>query len=222
MKPISLISNPVRPRERLQDQGVDALSLEDLVSLILGSGSSSNDVTHCARQVIPVLLKRKPNIRQLTSIEGVGVARATALLAAVKMSEKIRQYQLELPELSSPDLLYKACQDLLTKTQEHLVVFYLSSHSTILQRETVTIGTATASLIHPREVFRAAIVHNASAIALAHNHPSGNTTPSKADLDVTKEIAKAGSVIGISLIDHLICSPLGYTSLKIASPYLFC
>lgn len=102
------------------------------------------------------------------------------------------------------------------------MVLYLNTHLSHICREVVTIGTVSASLIHPREVFRPAIACNASAIALAHNHPSGVARPSSADREVTMRIAAAGNCIGIQLVDHLICAGETYTSLKMEAPELFC
>jgi DNA repair protein RadC len=222
MIPITLQAPTQRPRELLKELGIDALSLEDVVCLILGSGSHGVDVRTCAQAIVAVLHRPRVTLSDLTAIQGVGLARASAIYAALHMPEKIRQAQQEVPVLSCPDELYSACQDIVHKNQEHLLVFYLSSHSTVLRRETITIGTATASLIHPREVFRPAIRHNATAVAVAHNHPSGSLKPSDADLEVTRQLFQAGRILGIEVVDHLICSTRGYTSLKMATPYLFC
>jgi DNA repair protein RadC len=105
--------------------------------------------------------------------------------------------------------------------QECLVVFYLTVRNKTLARDTVSLGTATASLVHPREVFRPAIQHNASHIVLAHNHPSGDPSPSQADKTVTRAMARAGHYLGIELLDHVICSKEGHVSLKSTSPNLF-
>lgn len=211
-----------RPRERLIRYGAESLSLHDVLCLIVGSGASGRTVDQIAQEVAHILVRPSVSFADLAAVQGIGVARATALLAALELRGKIIQATTKGQGLTSPDALYQACEYIQKESQEHLVVFYLSSRCTIVQKETLTIGTATASLIHPREVFRSAIQHNATAIALAHNHPSGNTEPSQADIAVTKQIAHSGQMLGIELVDHLICSPFGYTSLKMVYPNLFC
>jgi DNA repair protein RadC len=222
MVPITLQPPLHRPRERLRHQGIATLSLEDTLCLILGSGNAASDVRSLARSLLPLLYRAECSLNDLLAIPGIGLARAASVLAALHLPAKIEQNNGAYQALTNPDHLYKACQDLVVHHQEHLVVFYLSSRSTVIERELISIGTATASLIHPREVFRAAIHHNAVAIALAHNHPSGSTDPSGADCTVTQEVAHAGHIVGIELVDHLICSQHGFTSLKMAQPHLFC
>ncbi len=222
MVPMRCQSRERRPRERLIRYGVESLSLQDILCLILGSGASGRAIDQIAEEVAPILSRPHLSFSDLAGVKGIGMARAASLLAALELRGKLTQAATGQVGLTSPEVLYQACDFILKETKEHLVVFYLSSRSTILQREVLTIGTATASLIHPREVFRSAIQHNAAAIALAHNHPSGNTTPSPADVAITKQIAHSGQTLGIELVDHLICSPFGFTSLKMVSPNLFC
>ena len=150
---------------------------------------------------------------------GVGLAKAAALAAALRLSPTLeRETALSLV---SPERVYHACSDLLSRNQEHLVVFYVNVRNQVLNREVVSVGTLTASLIHSREVFRPAIKESAAAIVLAHNHPSGDPTPSEADILVTKQIARAGRIIGIDLLDHVVCASSGYVSLKEKNPDLF-
>jgi len=222
MVPLSFQPVLQRPRERLRHLGVQQLSLEELIITIIGSGARGHQVHALALQLAEIMRRPIFRLDDLLAVPGIGLARATALMAAFHLPAKIQQDGSGHATLSSPEKLYNACSDLLEKAQEHLVVFFLSSRCTALQREIVSIGTATASLVHPREVFRAAIHHNASAIALAHNHPSGNFEPSEADKIVTQQVAAAGKIIGIDLVDHLVCTAFGFTSLKMASPHLFC
>jgi len=211
-----------RPRERLQRYGVEHLSVQELVCLIIGSGGKNNRIHTLAEHIANVVQRPSFHLQDLLNVPGIGMARAASLMAALQLPQAVKQDQNAQLALTNPEKLYAACEDLLEKAQEHLVIFYLSSRCTVIQREVISVGTATASLVHPREVFRAAMQHNASAIALAHNHPSGNAEPSEADLIATQTIATAGSIVGIELVDHLVCSVRGYTSLKMDSPQLFC
>jgi DNA repair protein RadC len=116
--------------------------------------------------------------------------------------------------LTAPAAVYQACEHIKDLSQEHLILFTLNARHRVIGCHTVSIGTATASLVHPREVFRPALADNAAAVILAHNHPSGDTTPSPADRDVTQMIGKAGTLLGIELLDHLIVGADGFTSLR--------
>lgn len=220
---VTLTALPInaRPRELLFAYGVDRLSLEELVAAIVGSGSKGRQVHQLATQIVQHLLTGHFTPASLAAIPGVGKARAAAVIAAYQLGQRLQRAQQEQVSLNNPDQLYQACADLLDTAQEQFVAVSLSSRQTILQRRVITVGTASASLVHPREVFRFAIESNALALAVMHNHPSGNPTPSQADLTVTKQLATAGKVVGIELIDHLICTTTGYTSLKMANPELF-
>ncbi len=107
------------------------------------------------------------------------------------------------------------------RAQEHLVAITLDVHHKIIRVHTITIGTATASLVHPRELFRPAILDNAASVIVAHNHPSGDCTPSYADLTTTRTLCKAGGVLGIAILDHIIVSKTDYRSLRASDPELF-
>ncbi len=114
-----------------------------------------------------------------------------------------------------PEDLYKLLRPRIAKAdREHFVAVLLSSRNTVIGIETVSVGSLNASIVHPREVFKPAIVHSASALALAHNHPSGDVTPSEEDLAITKRLRDAGHLLGIDLLDHLIIGKSAYTSLK--------
>ena len=220
MTPLHQLPSLRKPRERFLQEGVEALSLDELIALILRSGSSSYDLMMVSHQVAQVMVTEKVTVSTLAALAGVGQVKAMSIVASIQLSHLLAQ-QTVRPELSTPTKIYQACQDLILLPQEHLVVFYLTVRNCQLTRETVTIGTATASLVHPREVFRPAILQNASHLVLAHNHPSGDPTPSQADLLATRRIAQAGQQIGIELLDHVICAESGFISLKEQAPEVF-
>lgn len=220
MIPLTLLPIERKPRERLQYSGVESLTLEELLAVIIGSGGVGSDVMSVSTSVAKQMLKGCRSIRDFSSIQGIGPAKACEILAALELSVAVTRRSVPAL-LSDPAAVYSACRDLLEMPREHLVVFYLTVHNQEIARETVSIGTATASLLHPREVFRPAIAHNASHIVLAHNHPSGVSTPSIADREATRRIAIAGVQLGIELIDHVVCATHGFTSLKTDAPELF-
>jgi DNA repair protein RadC len=220
MTPLKHLPLLNRPRERLQRDGAECLQLEDLIAVLLRTGSKHADVLEVSRLVASQLVSGHGNLHELASIPGVGLAKASVISAALKLPGSLLQ-RTNAFQLSDPEKVYAACADLIAESQEHLVVFYLTVRNQQIARHTVTIGTATASLVHAREVFRPAIAHNASHIVLAHNHPSGDPAPSSADREVTLAIAQAGKHIGIQLADHVVCAASGYVSMRSDFPELF-
>lgn len=219
MRPIHLLAAQ-RPRERILRSGAESLSVAELVAIILGS--STGGVHVLAERVAVILKSQESGAAALLAQTGLGPAKTASLLAALALASRVERERNESAHLGRPEDIVRHCQDLIEKPQEWFVAFFLSSRSALIQRQVITVGTATASLVHPREVFRAAIQANAVAVAVAHNHPSGSVEPSPADLDVTARLAQAGECIGIPLVDHVICSRQGFSSLKMARPDLFC
>jgi DNA repair protein RadC len=210
----------IRPREHVQRYGSATLSLEQAIALIVRSGTRMAGVDVVSRGIAGALQAGKRSYAELLTLPGVGAATAAAVVSALELGRII-----DAPVLSeyliSPEAVYRACGDLLTEQQEHLVVFYLNVRNQSVRRELITLGTASSSIVHPREVFRAAITANATSIIAAHNHPSGDPTPSAADFQVTKRLAEAGRTIGIELLDHVVCARRGFVSLKETSSHLF-
>lgn len=212
--------DPTKPREQLARTGPDGLTLIHAIILILGSGTARWNVERLAGIVARHFQEGKMSYAELVQIPGLGPAKTAALVAALRLRDLIAPASLS-DLLISPEAVYKACADLLEEEREHLVVFFLSIRNRLIRREVVSIGTAASSLVHPREVFRPAILHNAQSIIVAHNHPSGDPEPSTADCTATKVLARAGLELGIELLDHVICSRSGYVLLKERHPSLF-
>lgn len=210
----------LKPREKMLQLGAEHLELTELLAIILGTGTAQQDVLQVSQKLASVLRSGQHTIHAFQTIKGVGLAKATEIMAALTLSQNLSRY-LESTILSRPEAIYQASMDLVDLPNEHLVVFFITTRGKQIIRETISIGTLNASLIHPREVFRPAILHNAAQIAIAHNHPSGDCQPSQADLETTSILLKAGRVIGIDLIDHLVISKEGYSSIAQQYPHLF-
>jgi DNA repair protein RadC len=116
--------------------------------------------------------------------------------------------------IRSPQDVYQLSLDLVSKEQEHFVVYCLNSKHHVINRKTISVGSLNATVVHPREVFRAAIENSSASIICVHNHPSGDPTPSPEDISVTQRLCEAGEIIGIELIDHVIVGRTGWFSLK--------
>jgi DNA repair protein RadC len=215
---IPLLTN--QSREYLSRYGETALTLPHAVALVLGSGVKGSTVSELSRKVAESLRSGYHTVSELERIHGLGPAKAAAVVAALELHRLVSEPVLS-DYLTEPQEVYAHCEDLLREPQEHLVAFFLSVRGRAIKRELISVGTVSASLGHAREVFRAAITHNASSLILAHNHPSGDPQPSNADCVITKHMAEAGVSLGIELLDHVICAHTGWVSLRESMPGLF-
>ena len=199
-----------RPRERLAADGADALSNADLIAILLRTGTRGASAIHLAQQLLARFrsldeLARAPLV-ELRNVRGIGRDKAIALKAAFTLARRMaRELQQETPLLDSPDRI----ADLLREENrfyevEHFQVVLLNTRRRLIRVERVSQGTLDTLLVHPREVFKLAIGANASGIVLVHNHPSGDPTPSEADIRVTRDLIRAGQLLKIDVLDHVI------------------
>ena len=204
----------LRPREKLQARGAEALSDYELLMAIIGSGTQYADVTKLAREVQKLLKEKGSELayEDLLSVKSLGPAKATNIMAGFELWR--RQFEVsERPIIDSPEKAVEQLSDIRDKKQEYFVCFTLDGANRLIAKRIVTIGTLTSSLVHPREVFAEAITDRAASIIVAHNHPSGTLTASSADSEVTQRLEEAGVVLGIKLVDHLIVSSSGHLSI---------
>lgn len=213
MKKIKDIIKADRPREKLKSKGAFALSDFELLQALIGSGNKQADVGQIAKELMKLLQKQGADVTydQLEAVTGLGAAKITELLAAIELS---RRYLTESdqPILDSPEKVVEQLHDIRDKKQEYFVCLTLDGANRLIAKRTITIGTLTASLVHPREVFADAITDRAASIIVAHNHPGDSLTPSKADLEITQRLKKAGELTGINLLDHIIVTKTGAES----------
>ncbi|QOR36343.1 DNA repair protein RadC [Clostridium sp. 'deep sea'] len=212
-----------RPRERMVKLGEQYLKDSELIALVLTAGSRHNNERVTALDLANHILAKyslsdliNVTVPELLEIHGVGVAKATRLKAALEISRRIAikteadQYAITSPESAAnfliPRLRYRA--------KEYFLAVLLDSKNKVIKCCEVHVGTVNASLVHPREVFREAIRHSAVSCILAHNHPSGDTTPSGEDLGITRRLVQVGEIIGINIIDHLIIGHNSFLSFK--------
>lgn len=215
-----------RPRERLQSYGVQALSNSELLSIILGQGSKKENVIELSNR----LLKENNldslsvlNISELKKVFGIGEAKACQIVSCFELGRRTASFNPEkkvsinsandVVELFSPKLNFLK--------KEHFICIYLNSRKKVIKKETIFIGTLDASLVHPREIFEIAIKEGASGIILLHNHPSGDSNPSREDLEVTEQLISSGEILGISVIDHVIIGNKNYHSFRESNPEMF-
>jgi DNA repair protein RadC len=206
-----------RPREKLEKYGVEKLLDKELMAIILGAGIKGCNVIELSQKVLKDIFKIGVNqitIKELLEIKGLGKTKAGQIISILELGRRLlKDKKAEL--IMSPKDVWDKMEDLKGSKKEHFVVFYLDTRNQIIKRETISIGTLNASLIHPREVFEPAILHSTAQIIIAHNHPSGITDPSDIDKEVTKRLVEAGKLLGIQVLDHIIVTKTSYLSLKI-------
>ncbi len=203
-----------RPREKLKEKGAQALSDIELVAIILGSGNRDQDVMALSARVAKVIAGNKGdiNLEKLSAIEGIGLAKASQILAGFELA---RRYLINEPiRISEPKDALPLLSDIMNKQQEYFVCISLNGANEIIEKRVVTVGLLDTTQVHPREVFADAITDRAASVIIAHNHPSGELSPSKNDLNVHKQLVEAGNILGIKVLDHLIVTKKGYYSLK--------
>ncbi len=217
-----------RPRERLLSQGVRSLSNAELIAILLGTGQGAGKLSavglgHLILQTIgkdrtgdPVAALQSVSPEELMQIEGVGPAKATAILAAIELGKRALYAKLpDLTEVTEPAIAAAALsQDLMWQPQERLAVVMLDNKNRIIAQRIITIGTATETLAHPRDIFREVLKSGAVRLIVAHNHPSGNTNPSPEDLTLTRQLLEAARMLSIPLLDHLILGNGTFSSIR--------
>ncbi|MFA5962045.1 MAG: DNA repair protein RadC [Parcubacteria group bacterium] len=206
------------PREKLRERGVENLRDSELMAILLRTGIKGKNVLKISSGILAKFPKKKLlelDYKSLSKIKGIGPAKACLFLAAFELTKRALEVEdNNLPMIISAKDVVAQLQELRTMKKEHFVALYLNARSQLIHKETVSIGTLNASLIHPREVFKSAIDQLAASVILAHNHPSGNAEPSEDDLEVTKRLKEAGKILGIEVLDHVIITKSAYASLK--------
>ena len=220
MYSISFQEDSLLPRERLTKEGVEALSNQELLAILLRTGTRQASVFEIAQKVLSNLSSltdlKKMTLQELQSLSGIGRVKAIELQAMIELGHRIHKHEtLEMESiLSSQKLAKKMQQELGHKKQEHLVALYLNTQNQIIHQQTIFIGSATRSIAEPREILHYAIKHMATSLILVHNHPSGAVAPSRNDNQVTKLVKEACDLMGIVLLDHLIVSHSNYFSYR--------
>lgn len=208
-----------RPMERLIHLGEENLSNEELLAIILKTGTKGIS----AKELATIILSRIDNIKKLNNInyqflrniKGVGMSKACNLLAAIELGKRINREidYINDVKFTNAELVYKYYKEKLgDKKQEYFYTVYLDNSKKIISDKLLFIGTINYSLVHPREIFKEAYLLGASAIICIHNHPSGNPIPSKEDFNITNNLIEASKILGIKFLDHIIISKNNYYS----------
>jgi DNA repair protein RadC len=209
-----------RPRERMLQYGAGALSHAELLAIILRTGTVSESAVRLASRI----LSESGGLRslvdmskdQLTQIKGIGDAKALQILAGIELGRRIAKstFSERITIRSPKDIANLMSEELRYLQKEHFVCLFLNTKNHVLAQETLSMGSLNASIVHPREVFRAAIKRSSASIVCVHNHPSGDPTPSPEDIQLTHRLVEAGTIIGIEVLDHVIIGDQRFISLK--------
>nr|WP_211326572.1 DNA repair protein RadC [Paenibacillus flagellatus] len=209
-----------RPRERMLQVGAQALSNAELLAILLRTGTINESAVSLAQRLLVESggLRRlvEMSTEQLTALKGIGAVKALQIQAGIELGRRLaRTTRPETVTIRSPqDVSLLLTEELRYLQKEHFVCLFLNTKNHVIGQETLSIGSLNASIVHPREVFLAAIKRSSASIICAHNHPSGDPTPSPEDIDITRRLVEAGSVIGIDVLDHIIIGDRTNVSLK--------
>lgn len=199
-----------KPQEKLIKYSVARLTDDELLAIIIGSGTHTMNALNLANYIRKRI--RVMTIEGLEKIHGIGKTKVCRILASIEFGKRFQQ-KSSIAILSPRDV-WNVLADIRTSKKEFFIVFYLDVQNQLIKKEIISIGILNASIIHPREVYEPAIKCLASQIIISHNHPSGESFPSDEDIEITTQIKKAGEIIGIELADHIIVTRSTFYSFK--------
>ena len=211
-KTIDQIPEDDRPREKLLRKGARALSDQELLAILLGMGSPGMDVMTLAGKLAHLIDEKGLEVKadDLKRFAGVGDAKATLILAAIEFAR--RRIKPEGARIETPADLLPHVRHFADRKQEHFLCATINGANEILNIRVVSIGLVDRTPVHPREVYADAVSDRASAVIVAHNHPSGGLEPSQSDVAITEQLKSAGAILGIDLLDHIIFNRINYFS----------
>jgi DNA repair protein RadC len=216
-----------RPRERLVAQGAKGLATAELIAILLGTGQGAGKLSAVGlgqyilqelgrHQRDPIAVLREVSVAELTKIPGIGPAKATTILAAIELGKRVFQSRpADRTVVDDPAVAAAALShDLMWQSQERFAILLLDVKHRLIGTQVITIGTATETLAHPRDIFREVIRQGATRAIVAHNHPSGNVEPSPEDISLTRQLLAGAHFLSLPILDHLILGNGNFASLR--------
>ncbi|MCK5027683.1 MAG: DNA repair protein RadC [Candidatus Pacebacteria bacterium] len=198
-----------KPREKLAQYGPEYLTTQELLAVVLGAGTKKEEVFHMSGRILKEYgtktIASHTDPKKLSEDLDIPLVKSCQIIACFELGKRFFSSKRgDLKIVRTPKQVYDHVSDMHDLPKEQLRGLYLDSHYRVIHEEVISIGSVDANIIHPREVFSPAIQRNASAVVLVHNHPSGIVTPSKADIEITKQLVEAGKVLGVTLLDHIV------------------
>ncbi len=210
-----------RPRERLQRLGVEALSAQEILAVILGRGIAGESVMVTAQRLLSQFGGLKgiagASLEELSQVRGIGLAKAAQIKAAVELARRTEGYAQAggKTTVRTPEDVFSLAQGRLKdKKKEYFLAALLDTRSHLIKLAEISVGSLDSSIVHPREVFKEAISATAASVIFIHNHPSGDAEASDDDIRLTKRLAEVGEIVGIGVNDHVIIGGESFTSMK--------
>lgn len=208
-----------RPRERLVKHGPKTLSNSELLAIILRSGSKKENILELSKKILKENNIKSLSRKRITSLKnnsGIGEAKACQIIACFELGRRLAAFKEQSNPIihNAKDIVKVFMVEMSSLKKEHFKGIFLDSRKRIIKDETIFIGSLNASIIHPREIFQVALEEGAAAVILLHNHPSGNPKPSDEDIEITKQLNKAGDILGIEVLDHIIIGNKRYFSFR--------
>jgi len=209
----------IRPRERLLQKGAVALNSSELLAILLGTGNKKETAVDMANRLLHHCggLKALANIsiEELSSFKGIGLAKSAQIKAAIELGHRIyKEVNIAKPKITNPLDVVDLVMDMQFLEKEHFRLISLNTKNHVVGIDDIFIGSLNSSIVHPREVFKKALEKNAASVILVHNHPSGDPEPSRDDIQATGRLVKAGEILGVEVLDHIIIGTNRYKSLK--------
>jgi DNA repair protein RadC len=209
-----------KPREKMLKHGVSVLSVSELLSIVLNTGTKKEGVLEMSSRIINgygtggIMSDKNPS--SLSKNFNIPLIKATQIVACAELGRRFFQRNdLSTSVIRTAHEVYEYVKDMHNLSKEHLRGIYLNAQYKVIHDEIISIGTVDANIIHPREVFKPAIEHCAVAFILVHNHPSGLVTPSEADIAITRQLVETGKILGVDLIDHVIVTKNNFLSIPV-------
>lgn len=208
-----------RPREKLIKHGPKTLSDSELLAIILRIGNKKESVVSLSNKLLKKYTIKSLSRLRISSLKkefGIGDAKACQIIACFELGRRLAGFKKNKTIVirSAKDLAHLLIPEMGSLKKEHLKGFFLDARNKIIKEETIFIGSLNESVVHPREIFQIALDENAASLILVHNHPSGDPSPSKEDIEITKQIMEGGKILGIPVLDHIIIAGHKYVSLK--------
>lgn len=208
-----------RPRERLIKNGASTLSDSELLAIILRTGSKQKNVINLSQRILKeynIKQLSQINLTQLMKVHGIKESKAAQIAACFEIARRLESFNDEdKQKINSPEDVYRRIYPKMREQKKELFIeLCLDTKNQVIKEETISVGSLNANIVHPREVFKLALAESAAHIIVAHNHPSGDPTPSREDIEITKKLVDTGTIMGITLLDHVIIGDGRHFSMK--------